>query len=170
LGLWVNGPPVRFEEAPAFLAIYSARPLRQIASPRAIWTLQLDAAAAARLAGPTPPDADASAYRQALVRLRRQAGLYVEDPRGLELLGRGLFRAQIQIPANAPIGRYTADVFLFRNGRLISTQTSRVLISRQGVERTIHDLAMGQPFLYGLATVIFALGAGWAAAIFFRRT
>ncbi|MGE0830508.1 MAG: TIGR02186 family protein [Hyphomonadaceae bacterium] len=170
LGLWVNGQPVRFEETPVFFAVYSARPLREIAGPQAIAALRLDAAAAARLAGATPADADPSDYRQALVRLRRNAGLFVEDQTGLRMLGNGLFRAQIRIPANAPIGRYSAEVYLFRNGQLVSSQESVVMVSRQGVERTIHDLALGLPILYGLTTILIALGAGWAAAFFFRRS
>lgn len=170
LGLWINGPPVRFNEAPGFLAVVSARPLRLIANPRAIWTLQLDPAASARLTGSTPPDADAASYRRALVRLRREAGLYREDPRGLRLLGRGLFRAQIQIPANAPIGTYRADVYLFRNQTLISTQSSRVVVARTGVERTVHDWATRRPFIYGVVTLLLALAAGWGAAIYFRRS
>lgn len=110
-GLWVNGPPVHFTEAPGFMAVFSARPLRSIASPQAIWSLKLDPAAAAQLAGAIPGDADPSDYREALVRLRTQAGLYSENPRGLTMLSRNrLFRAQVRIPANAPLGAYVADV------------------------------------------------------------
>lgn len=170
LGLWVNGPPVAFAEAPAFFAVISERPLRAIATPQAIWSLQLDPAASARLAGATPPDADPSAYREALVRLRTAAGLYSEDPNGLEMLSeRRLFRAQIRIPANAPLGQYVADVYLFRNGRLVSSQRSPVNVSRAGFERTVHELATRRPLFYGFVVVALALGAGWGASAAFRR-
>ncbi len=170
LGLWVNGTPVEFSEAPGFHAVMSARPLRAIASPQAIWSLQLDPAASAQLAGATPGDADPSDYREALVRLRTRAGLYIENPRGLAMLSENrLFRAQIRIPANAPLGDYVADVYLFRNGRLISSQRSPVAVSRAGVERQIHMVATTQPFLYGLIVVAMALSAGWLAAFAFKR-
>lgn len=169
-GFWVNGPPVRFSEAPGFLAVISARPLRAIARPEAIVRLKLDPAASARLEGAIPADGDPSEYREALARLRTQAGLYAESSRGLIMLSNGrLFRAQVRIPANAPLGGYVADVYLFRNGRLVASQRSPVNVSRAGVERRIHDLAMGQPFLYGLLTVAMALSAGWLAALAFRR-
>ncbi len=169
-GLWINGAPVSFDEAPGFFSVMSARPLRAIASPQSIWSLQLDPAASARLAGAVPGDADPSAYREALVRLRTAAGLYSEDPRGVTLLSEGrLFRAQIRIPANAPIGAYVADVYLFRNGRLVSSQRSTLNVARVGVERQIHDLANNRPVLYGLATIALALSAGYGAALIFRR-
>ena len=38
------------------------------------------------------------------MRLRTRAGLYIENPRGLAMLSENrLFRAQIRIPANAPL-------------------------------------------------------------------
>lgn len=169
LGLWVNGPPVRFTQAPSFLAVQSARPLRDVANNQAIWALGLDAAAAPRLDGPTPAGADPSDYRRALARLRRQNGLFRENARGLQMLESGLFVTQVRIPAYAPIGEYAADVYLFRGGRLISQRARRVNVSRQGVERTIHDFAVRLPFLYGVATVLLAVGAGWGAAVLLRR-
>jgi uncharacterized protein (TIGR02186 family) len=168
-GLWVNGDPVRFSEAPGFFAVLSNRPLRQIASPQAIWSLELDPAASARLASAVPAGADPSEYRGALVRLRTQQGLYFESRSGLRIYAGGLFRARVQLPANAPIADYHADTYLFRNGRLISSQRIPIRISRVGFERRIHDLATHYSFLYGVLVVLVALGAGWLAAFLFKR-
>jgi uncharacterized protein (TIGR02186 family) len=177
LGLWINGDPVRFSETPSFFAVLSNRPLRSIAPPQAIWRYQLDPAASARLQSRTG-DADPSAYRNALVRLRRAQGLYQEysgraSPEqrgGLTLYQGGLFRAVVRLPANAPIAQYHADTYLFRDGRLISAQRIPITISRVGIERRIHDLATGASWLYGIVTVLLALAAGWVAAFLFRRT
>lgn len=176
--VWVNGDPVRFRDAPTFFAVLSNRPLRQIASPTSIWRYELDPAASARLDSAVPAGADPSAYRAALVRLRRAQGLYQEysgrappDRRGgLTMYQGGLFRAVVRLPANAPIAEYQADTYLFRDGRLISSQRVPIRIARVGIERRIHDLAVNAPWLYGLLTVLLALGAGWLAAALFRRT
>lgn len=170
-GLWVNGEPVRFRGAPSFFAVLSNRDLRMIASPQAIWELQLDPAASAQLEGPTPPGTAPSDYRAALVRLRMAQDLYQEDSRAaLQSYAGGLFRAQVRLPANAPIANYRVETYLFRFGRLISSQRIIVHIERTGVERRIHDLATHASLLYGLLTVLMALGAGWISAYFFRRT
>lgn len=177
-GLWINGDPVRFAEAPSFFAVLSNRPLRQIASPQSIWRYQLDPAASAQLASAVPAGADPSAYRAALVRLRFNQGLYQwyyggaspERRGGLTMYQGGLFRAVVRLPANAPIAQYHADTYLFRDGRLISSQRIPVTISRVGVERRIHDLATSASFFYGLVTVLLALLAGWVSALLFRRT
>jgi uncharacterized protein (TIGR02186 family) len=175
-GLWVNGAPVHFSEAPSFFAVLSNRPLRQIASPESIWRYGLDPAASAHLESGTGLD-DPSAYRAALVRLRRNQDLYqeysgrpTEGRGGFTLFPGGLFRAVVRLPANAPIADYSADTYLFRDHRLINSQRIQISVSRIGVERTVHNLATDYSVFYGLLTVLLALGAGWIAAYFFRRT
>lgn len=177
LGLWVNGDPVQFSEAPSFFAVLSNRPLRDIANPQSIWLYQLDPAASAELASAVPAGGDPSAYRAALVRLRREQNLYqwhARPPRegarvGLTAYQGGLFRAVVRLPANAPIAQYRADTYLFRDGRLISRQQIPITVSRIGIEATIHDLATNVSWLYGVVTVLLALAAGWGAAFVFRR-
>lgn len=178
LGLWINGDPVRFSQAPSFFAVLSNRPLPQIAHPTAIWRYELDPAASAQLASAVPAGGDPSAYRAALVRLRREQGLYQwysgrqapEQRGGLTMYQGGLFRAVVRLPANAPIAQYHADTYLFRDGRLVSSQRIPVTISRVGIERRIHDLATQDSWIYGILTVILALASGWVAALLFRRT
>jgi len=178
LGLWINGDPVRFSEAPSFFAVLSNRPLRSIVSRETMWRYRLDPAASARLASTVPTGADPSAYRAALVRLRRQQGLYQEyagraspDRRGgLTTYQGGLFRAVVRLPHNAPIAQYNADAFVFRDGRLVSSQRIPITIERVGFERDVHKLATDASWLYGIATVLLALLAGWVAAFLFRRT
>lgn len=178
LGLWINGDPVRFSDAPEFFAVLSSRPLREIANAQSIWRYELDPAASAQLASSVPAGGDPSAYRAALVRLRRDQGLYQwysQPPRGgtragLTTYQGGLFRAVVRLPANAPIAQYRADTYLFRDGRLISRQSIPITVSRIGFERTIHDLATNVSWLYGIVTVMLAMLAGWGAAVLFRRS
>jgi len=177
-GLWVNGSPVEFSDAPSFHAVLSNRPIRQIANAESMWRYRLDPAASAQLSSAVPAGADPSAYRAALVRLRRAQGLYQEyygrtapgRRGGLTMYQGGLFRAEIRLPANAPIAEYNADTYLFRDGRLISSQRIPIGIARVGVERRIHDLATTMAWLYGIVTVLLALLAGWVASVLFRRT
>lgn len=175
-GLLVNGDPVRFSEAPSFFALLSNAELRDITTPQLIHRYQLDPAASAQLETAVP-DADPSAYRAALVRLRRTQGLYqsysgpptLEDRSGLTVYPGGLFRAVVRLPANAPIAEYVADAYVFREGRLISSQRIPIGFARVGIEGFIHNLAMSASLFYGLFVVMIALGAGWLAAFLFRR-
>lgn len=175
-GLWVNGNPVRFSEAPTFFATMSTRRLDQIVPPNLIRQYQLDPAASARL-GSTVRYGDPAAYRAALVRLRRAQRLYQEhvgvtNPTRQAAITRypgGLFRAVVRLPANAPIDRYRVDTYLFRDRRLVSSARLEVNINRVGLEQQIHELATQASAFYGIVIVLMALTVGWGASVLFRR-
>jgi uncharacterized protein (TIGR02186 family) len=170
LGLWVNRDPVRFSAAPGFFAVYSTQPVGQLLDRNQIWRLKLDPASLAALAGRTPADADPGDYRRALVDLRTEAGLYRVNPQGVSVRDGLLFRADFAIPANAPLGAYQAEIFVVRNGIVISREDSAVTVDRRGLERSVYQLATQNGFFYGLLCVAMALLAGLAAAYAFRRS
>jgi uncharacterized protein (TIGR02186 family) len=108
-------------------------------------------------------------WRQAVVRLKQQTGLYAESGRGVRFVDRGLFRAEIALPAQAPTGQYAADILLFQNGEPVSTRSRVLKVEKVGIERTLYVLAHERPWLYGLASMLLALAAGWGASFVFRR-
>ncbi|MGE3867377.1 MAG: TIGR02186 family protein, partial [Hyphomonadaceae bacterium] len=169
LGLWIAGDRVVFTASPVFFALLANRPLSEIADARTRARLGLDLAADLRTAGPLPAELDAGAYRAALVRLRQDEGLYMESDTLIKRLPGGLFKAAVHLPANAPVGAYVAQVYFFRDGRMIDSETAAVLVSTVGFEHFVRVMAREQPLLYGLAAVAIALGAGWLASLLFRR-
>jgi uncharacterized protein (TIGR02186 family) len=108
-------------------------------------------------------------FRDAVIRLKMRDGLYVRNEYDVVFIGRSLFRASIELPANVPVGPLNAKVYLFREGQLLSTYTTRVRLEREGVERVLHDFAFKQPLWYGLFTVGVAVFAGLAASTLLQR-
>ncbi|MFM8821290.1 MAG: TIGR02186 family protein [Phenylobacterium sp.] len=162
-GLWVTGAPQRVTGAPGFHLTASSGKLSRIADP------QILRRSGAGLQGVTFSVPGGEAFRQALLRLRSSEGLYVEDPSGVEFVDRGLFRAQLRLPASAPVGAYKVDVILFRAGQPIAVRSRVLTIEKVGVERIISGFAHKRPWAYGMVSVLMALVAGWAASAAFRR-
>ncbi|MFZ5670804.1 MAG: TIGR02186 family protein [Pseudomonadota bacterium] len=184
-GLWLNSRPVVFEGAPGFYRAASTRPLQDIARFGQLRKLGLGldhlaiAAPAERRVETrygvrdvvvSTLGADYHAWRAAVVRLKQAAGLYSADADGVTFVDRGLFRARVDLPADAPIGRYTARVILFQGGQPVSDRTLALKVEKVGLERALYLFAHGHPWLYGLASALIALGAGWAASRAFRRS
>lgn len=183
-GLWLNSRPVLFEGAPGFYMTASSRPLSEIAG---FGTLRRLGVGVDHLRIDAPEEArrvnlfgvrdvvvsrlgeDYLEWRRAVIRLKEKAGLYNTDPRGVRFVDRGLFRAEIALPAEAPIGRYETEVWLFRDGEAISVRRDELTVEKVGVERAIYDFAHAWPWLYGLASVVIAMVTGWAASAVFRR-
>jgi uncharacterized protein (TIGR02186 family) len=80
-----------------------------------------------------------------------------------------LYRATISIPSQVPVGSYTAETFLIDRGRVLAAATREIQIDKSGFERFVALAARRHAFLYGLISVILALGLGYAAGVMFRR-
>ena len=72
--------------------------------------------------------------------------------------------ADIALPAALVEGQYKASIFLTRKGHVISEYSAPVGVAKVGLERWLYRLAMERPFWYGLMSLGFAVGAGWAAS------
>jgi len=169
-GIWVNTPGDVFPAVPGFYAALSTRPFRAIASDATL--KQLGVGIANLDFGKPLPDTDnvdAARFRSAVIRLKKEQNLFQEHDDGVSFVGRSLFRANIAMPVNVPVGRYTADIYLFRDGELISKNLSTLEVSKVGFERTIYVLAFSHPFVYGLLAVLIAVLAGLAGWFAFRR-
>ena len=108
--------------------------------------------------------------RQYDIRLKRNTRLYIDNPFGVAFTGKSIFRASIVLPANVPVGPFETRVYLFRQETFLSKFSVRHTLEREGLERYLHSFANRLPTLYGIVTVIIAVGAGLAASAIFRRT
>ncbi|HEX9321222.1 MAG TPA: TIGR02186 family protein [Xanthobacteraceae bacterium] len=168
VGIWVNAQSRTFLDVPSYLVVLTNRPLAAIASPDALQRLQIGIAQTPMVSD-AADDPTTDAFRSAFLRLNREHGLYREEANAITFLTPNLFRAAIELPANAPIGNYEVDVKLFADGGLLTRQTSAIEIVKVGFEQFVASAAREHGFAYGLATATLALLAGWAGSIVFRR-
>ena len=168
-GIWMNVGRVRFRSAPAFYAVASSRPLAQIIDERtaAIYELGLDNLQLSP-GGGAPTDV-LRRFEHGLLDLRLRHQLYAEYPRGVGISEDVLYRARIPIPARVPVGTYSAETFLIRDGRVIAAAAREIRIEKLGVERFIADAAERWSFAYGITAVAVSLLLGWGASAIFRR-
>jgi len=173
-GLWINTHAMTFESVPSYYAISSSRPLDEIADPVALRNhgIGLDQVRMKPIGGWESgiTTSDLRKFQKAVVRLKLDSGLYVQNDYGVMFVGgASLFRTTIDLPANVPVGPLNARVLLFRRGQMLSQFQSQVLMQREGIERYLHSFAFGYPLFYGIAAVFIAAGAGFAASSYFSR-
>jgi uncharacterized protein (TIGR02186 family) len=169
--IWINTSSLRFQAVPSFYAVAASVPLDELAGAGALARHELGAGRL-RLVPSDPAgwgDEDIAAFRAALVRNQQRVGLFSTEPGTVSFLGDTLFRTRIVFPANVPPGDYQVEVLQFADGEVVGAQTSKLEIAKMGVEAELYDFALGRPALYGLASILIALAAGWAANAIFRR-
>lgn len=173
-GLWINTGSLLFDAVPSFYAVSTTRPLEEIADAKLLkeHSIGFDYVRMRPRQGrvPTFTPEDLKAYREAVVRIKQRDFLYPRQDFGVGFIGRSLFRTSMKLPANVPVSALTAHVYLFREGTLLSTVTAPVKVERSGIEAYIHRFATRHSFLYGVLTVLLAIGAGLAASTIFRRS
>ena len=183
-GVWLNSRPVVFEGAPGFYMAASSRPLSEIAgfgvlrrASIGVDHLRIEAPQEARTVTSygirdvvvSRLGADYLEWRRAVIRLMEKSRLYTVDPKGVRYVDRGLFRAEIDLPVEAPIGRYETEVWLFQDGKPVSMRARALTVAKVGIERRLYDFAHLAPWLYGAVCVLLALLSGWLASVLFRR-
>ena len=168
-GIWVNADRLRYRSAPSFYAVASSKPVEQLvdARTRAIYELGLDSLQLSP-ASSAPADEQAR-FQSGLVDLKRRAGLYYDAPRAVEITGGVLYRARLLIPARVPVGRFTAETFLIRAGRVLAAAVRPIDIQKAGFERFVARAADRSAVLYGLTAVALSVALGWAAGWAARR-
>ncbi|MCU0881802.1 MAG: TIGR02186 family protein [Hyphomonadaceae bacterium] len=170
-GLWLGQKRLRFDAAPTYFGVASAKPLGQVAAPDTLalygLTPESQLAVQAGDTGMEPEERDRLMREYA--RLRAREGLYVADAAGVQRLPGGLFRADLQMPDTTAPGLYTAKVMVFRNGRQLDSTLMTLVVSKIGLERVLYRFARNSPALHALLGVALALGAGFVASRVLRR-
>lgn len=163
LGIWINADSTAFRSAPSFFAVASSRPVEEIVDARtaAIYELGLDYLQLSP-SGAIDPD-EQLRFTQGLVDLRRRQGLYQEYGDAVSISGGVLYQSRIALPSNVSTGRYTAETFAIRDGRVIASATAQVEVRKLGFERFVAEQAQTSSLAYGLFAVALSLFMGWAA-------
>ena len=169
-GIWMNVERVRFRSAPSFLRG------RLVAAAAAAWSTSApprSTSSASTISSFRPaaaPRPTCCAVSSAgLIELRRRSQLYAEYPRGVEISEGVLYRARIAIPARVPVGTYTAETFLIRDGRVIAGAAREIRIEKLGFEGFVANAAEHWSLTYGIVCVALSLLLGWAASALFQR-
>lgn len=167
MGIWINTSARPYQNVPGYYSILSTRPLSEITDEETL--LKYGIGFESLIIERTEPGDPADPYRDAIIRIREDEGLYRKKETGAAFIGTSLFRATAELPANVPVGEYWVDVFVFRDGKLLGEHSSSLVLRKEGFERFVYRLAFDQPLLYGLLAVMTAMIAGLLASAIFRK-
>jgi uncharacterized protein (TIGR02186 family) len=168
-GMWINTQSVSFGAVPGYYAMAATKPVDEIVTGPVAEREQIGAERL-RFEAERNVAADTVAlFRRALLRNLEREGLYQPRAAVIRFLGQRLFRADIAFPANVPTGLYTVNIYLVRDGQVVSATTTPLSVSKIGLSAEIFDFARNRGLSYGLIAVAFAGIAGWAASRVFQR-
>lgn len=169
-GIWINKDNITFKQVPGFYGLASNRPIAEFA-PLAIRKKNQIGPGFINM---VPGDSLFSAeeiglFKDALIRNKQAQGLYSLEPEKLTFLGNGLFRTNLNFPANVTIGTYGIEVYQFRDKKLINRRTTLLEVRKTGFEAGVYNFAYRHSLAYGVIAILIAGMAGWLANAVFKR-
>ncbi len=166
-GVWVNRDAAKFEGLPGYYYLASTQPLDKIAPPRSL--ARYGVGISYLYPSAVGSHHDPRFFLEAAKRHLERSGLYAEAPGTIDFLSETLFRTRVPVPAGVARGQYNVEVYLFRDGNVVSAQSTPLFVDQTGLERRLYNLAHNAPLTYGLACVFMAILLGWISSVLFRR-
>ncbi len=167
-GIWINTDAVEVDRAPSFYAVATTGPVKDVLRDTEDLRHKITIDKAIRSVGAPQNISDSASFTDAVIRIRRNSGLYQQLEGQVALDQQTLFRTAIEMPANLTEGDYATRIFLTRDGQIVSSYETSIDVRKVGLERWLFSLSRQQPFLYGLMSLAIAIAAGWGASAAFR--
>lgn len=170
VGVWANSDELTFEAVPTFYALAANRALGDLA-PRPVLERNQIGLRNIRLNAiePDVTEVEKARFVDAFIRLQKKQRLYSDDLGAVTFMTGKLFRTRLVFPSNVPVGVYTVQVFLIRDGEVLSAQTTPLNIDRTGIGAEVYLFAHRHSAAYGALAILSALVAGWLAGQIFKR-
>ncbi|MFZ4125757.1 MAG: TIGR02186 family protein [Rickettsiales bacterium] len=162
-GMWMHVESRRYGPLPLYYAVGSTKPLDELLSP----TMQSYLGIGAEHVIAKDTSSNAVFDRGMLDEFSRRHWYTHTAP--IRYFGETLFRTTIPFPDSLAEGDYTVISYLVRDGNIVSSQTIPLRAYKTGVDAWLFSVAHHQPWFYGIASVLLAIGAGWFANRLFAR-
>ncbi|PWK60868.1 TIGR02186 family protein [Roseicyclus mahoneyensis] len=165
-GIWVNTDASEIDAAPTFYAVQTTVPLFDALTHTEDLRHRISIPMAIRAIGTGLLDQDS--FTEALIRIHLADEAYQLNEGAVRFREEVLFDTSVRLPANLTEGDYVARIFLTRGGEVVDIFEQALPVRKVGLERLIYSLAHDRPLVYGILSLIIAIGAGWLASAAFR--
>jgi hypothetical protein len=172
--LWMNVGTLEFEKTPKLYEIYSTKPARELLTPEEADRYVLGYSALARHVEINPPASEAKQTKLFgdYLKFKEASKLYARTTGQItfaEKDGKHTYYINTPWPYQAAPGEYVATVYAVKGGKVVETAESKVLVEQVGTVRYLANMAKNHGALYGLLSIVMALGAGFGVGLVFRK-
>ncbi|MBZ0155288.1 MAG: TIGR02186 family protein [Alphaproteobacteria bacterium] len=172
--LWMNVGSLHIGEVPKVYSLHSTREIREIVSRegREKYVLGYEALEKRADMKPVADRAEKARWFGEFVKFQEHSGLYAASVGKILVRnenGKGNYYTLIQWPYQAPPGVYTVTVYAVKDGKVVQTAETKVSVEQVGLVKRLADMAKYHGGLYGMLSILAALGAGFGVGMVFRK-
>jgi hypothetical protein len=172
--LWMNVGTLEFENTPKLYEVHSTKPARELLVPEEADRYVLGYSALTRHVEVTPlaTEEERGKWFGEYLKFKEDSKLYARTTGQItfaEKDGKRTYLLNTKWPYQAPPGDYLATVYAVRNGHVVETAESKVRVEQVGSVRYLASMAKNHGALYGLLSILAALGAGFGVGLVFGK-
>lgn len=173
LGMWMNVEEIELDYVPEVYYMRSTKDLDAIVSPeqREKYVLGYPALEKKIEMSPAKTPEEKIKLLADFIKYKEEGKLYAVSTGDVDIKpdnASETYYTVFEWPYQAPPGNYQVDVYAVREGQVVDTAQSQVLVEKDGAVKTLSDMARNNGAVYGLAAIGVSVTAGFGVGIIFK--
>lgn len=172
--LWMNVGTLNFEKVPSLYFLASTKKIDKILSKEAMAKDVLGYEAVENHVELTPvkDEIDKTKWFNEFVKYKENSKLYSVASGNITFTkenNKQNYYTLFEWPYQAPPGDYIVTVYAVKNNKVVEMAESRVQVEQAGIVKKLAGMAKNNASVYGLLSILAALGAGFGVGLIFRK-
>jgi len=170
--LWMTVGELDIDRVPNVYEVFSTKNIYDILNKDEIDKYSLGYQAIERHASMNVSGEDRTKWFNEFVKFKEASSLYSTSIGKISFAdkdGKQSYYILTEWPYQAPPSIYTVTVYAVKNGKVVETASDRILVEQVGVVKSLATMAHNNGAVYGLLSIIAALGAGFGVGLVFTR-
>jgi len=173
--LWMNVGTLKFEDTPNLYMLQCTKKPEEILSASEMEKYCIGFPALEKHVGisPVESEADRSKWFGEFLKFKQSKNLYFAADGGFgpnpDKPDQHGYYMKFAWPYQAPPGDYLVTVYAVKDHKVVETATSKVTVEQVGAVKALANMAKNNAALYGILSVLSALGAGFGVGIVFGK-
>ncbi|HBG91852.1 MAG: hypothetical protein A2X54_07075 [Nitrospirae bacterium GWF2_44_13] len=172
--LWMNMGTLKFEHAPNLYFIYSTKKVDDILSQeeRDKYVIGYPALSKHIEIAPVSSDEERSKWFGEFIRYKEESKLYASSSEQIKTTNgnkRQKYYIKTDWPYQAPPGEYLVTVYAVKDKKIIEKAETKVFVEQVGIIKMLSGMAANNGAMYGIISIVVALGAGFGVGMVFRK-
>jgi len=168
--LWMNVKTLNFENSPTFYAVHSTRNIEEILNSEDAEKNVIGYPALQKhiSIGPVSGEEEKARWFDEFIKFKENSHLYSVSTGKItvtEKEGQGTYYILTEWPYQAPPGKYMVDVYAIKDKKIVESAKADVDVEQVGIVKSLAGMAKNNGCLYGLFSIIVAIGAGFGVSI-----
>ena len=172
--LWMNVGKLTFARAPLLYFLHSTKNIEDILSREEMDKYVLGYPALNRHMEVTPVanEKEKNIWFNEFLKYKESSNLYSTSSGKISTAtknGKQEYSIALDWPYQAAPGKYIIGVYAVKNNKVVEKAEANVLVEQVGIVKTLFDMARNNGALYGIISIVAALGAGFGVGLIFGK-